>query len=75
MTMVYKYGRMHNDAACLSRALVKAEPAYTKDDDYECLLGAVNVSDMAVLQRADPELRALIEHLEGRGTTVPRVFS
>ncbi|KAM7307592.1 DDE-type integrase/transposase/recombinase [Ixodes scapularis] len=30
---------------------------------------------MAGLQRDDPELRAPIEHLEGRGSTVPRAFS
>ncbi|KAM7290794.1 DDE-type integrase/transposase/recombinase [Ixodes scapularis] len=33
------------------------------------------LDDMARRQRDDPELRALIEHLEGRGATVPRVFS
>lgn len=69
MTGVYKSDWRHAD--CLSRAPVKAEPASTDDYD-ECCFGAVNVSDLAALERADPELRVLIEHLEG--TTVPRVF-
>lgn len=36
------------------------------DDDGvdEVFLGAVNVRDIAALQRNDPELHALIEHLE-----------
>ncbi|KAM7290480.1 DDE-type integrase/transposase/recombinase [Ixodes scapularis] len=74
MTVVYKSGRKHNDADCLSRAPVEAGPACTKEDDDECFLGALDVSDMAALQRDDPELRALIEHLEGQGSAVPRGF-
>ncbi|KAM7294021.1 uncharacterized protein ISCGN_023568 [Ixodes scapularis] len=74
MTVVYKSGRKHNDADCLSRAPVEAGPSCTKEDDDECFLGALDVSDMAALQRDDPELRALIEHLEGQGSAVPRGF-
>ncbi|CAN7991601.1 unnamed protein product, partial [Ixodes hexagonus] len=40
------------------------------DDDDVGFLGVLNVNDMAKLQRDDPELRALIDHLEGRGSTV-----
>ncbi|KAM7284469.1 DDE-type integrase/transposase/recombinase [Ixodes scapularis] len=75
MTVVYKSGRKHSDADCLSRAPVETPSGSSDDDDDECFLGAVNTDDMARRQRDDPELRALIEHLEGRGDTVPRVFS
>ncbi|KAM7296981.1 retrovirus-related Pol polyprotein from transposon 17.6, partial [Ixodes scapularis] len=75
MTVVYKSGRKHSDADCLSRAPVETPSGSSDDDDDECFLGAVNTDDMARRQRDDPELRALIEHLEGRGSTVPRVFS
>lgn len=71
MTVVRKSGRKHSDADCLSRAAVEAEPACTDDDYDECFHGAVNVSDLTALQRADSQLRALIKHVEGRGTTVP----
>ncbi|KAM7294064.1 Transposon Ty3-G Gag-Pol polyprotein [Ixodes scapularis] len=75
MTVVYKSGRKHSDADCLSRAPVETPSGCSDDDDDECFLGAVNTDDMARRQRDDPELRALIEHLEGGGSTVPRVFS
>ncbi|KAM7297650.1 uncharacterized protein ISCGN_022801 [Ixodes scapularis] len=75
MTVVYKSGRKHSDADCLSRAPVETPSGSSDDEDDECFLGAVNTDDMARRQRDDPELRALIEHLEGRGGAVPRVFS
>ena len=75
MTVVYKSGRKHSDADCLSRAPVETPSGCSDDNDDECFLGAVNTDNMARRQRDDPELRALIEHLEGRGGTVPRVFS
>ncbi|KAM7298103.1 Transposon Ty3-I Gag-Pol polyprotein [Ixodes scapularis] len=74
MTVVYKSGRKHNDADCLSRAPVEAGPACIEDDDDECFLGTLDVSEMAALQRDDPELRALIEHLEGQASSVSRAF-
>lgn len=49
---------------------VEAGPACTEDDD-ECFLGALDVSDMTALQRDDPELRGLIGNLEGEGRAVP----
>ncbi|KAM7288282.1 Transposon Ty3-I Gag-Pol polyprotein [Ixodes scapularis] len=75
MTVVYKSGRKHSDADCLSRAPVETPSGCSDDNDDECFLGAVNTDDMARRQRDDPELRALIEHLEGGRSTVPRVFS
>ncbi|KAM7313608.1 Transposon Ty3-I Gag-Pol polyprotein [Ixodes scapularis] len=75
MTVVYKSGRKHSDADCLSRAPVETPSDSSDDDDDEFFLGAVNTDDMARRQRDDPELRALIEHLEGRGSAIPRVFS
>ena len=64
MTVVYKSGRKHSDADCLSRAPVETPSGSSDDDDDECFLGAVNTDDMARRQRDEPELRALIEHLE-----------
>ncbi|KAM7289580.1 Retrovirus-related Pol polyprotein from transposon 17.6 [Ixodes scapularis] len=75
MTVVYKSGRKHSDADCLSRAPVETPSGSSDDDDDECFLGAVNTDDMARRQRDYPDLRALMEHLEGRVSTVPRVFS
>lgn len=45
-----------------------------EDNDDECFLGAVDVSDMAALQRDDPQLRGLIKNLEGQESTVLHVF-
>ena len=76
VTVVYKSGRKHSDADCLSRAPVESATGCAKDDDDDDrFLGAVSANDMAALQRDDPELRALIDHLEGRGGTIPRSFS
>lgn len=73
---MYKSGLKHRDTDCLSRDPVESAPAGTDDsDDEESILGALNVDDMAALQRNDPELRALIEHLARGGRRVPRVFS
>uniref|UniRef100_A0A6B0U174 Putative transposon ty3-i gag-pol polyprotein n=1 Tax=Ixodes ricinus TaxID=34613 RepID=A0A6B0U174_IXORI len=66
--------------ACYPRGLgqtstpVEAGPACIEDDDDGCFLGALDVSDMAALQRDDPQLRALIKHLEGQARAVPRAF-
>ena len=75
LTIVHKSGRKHNDADCLSRAPVESPPAGTDDDDDARFLGAVNATDMGALQRDDPELRAVIGQLEGRGSSVSRVFA
>ncbi|KAM7307342.1 K02A2.6-like [Ixodes scapularis] len=69
ITVAYKPGRKHSDADCLSRAPVETSGCTDVDDD-ECFLGAVDFEDKAELQRDDPELRALTEHLEGRGVLV-----
>ncbi|KAM7306618.1 uncharacterized protein ISCGN_010321 [Ixodes scapularis] len=64
----------HNDADCLSRAPVEASPASIDDDDDEYFLGGQDVTNMAVHLRDNPEVRALIEHVKGQGSTVPRAF-
>lgn len=74
MTVVYKFGRKQSDADCLPRAPVEAGPPCTEDDEYECFIGALDVSDMAALPRDDTELRGLIEHLKGQESALPRVF-
>ncbi|KAM7306521.1 Transposon Tf2-6 polyprotein [Ixodes scapularis] len=75
VTIVHKSGRKHNDADCLSRAPVESPPDSTDDDDDARFLGAVTDIDMGALQRDDPELRAVIDHLEGQGSSVPRVLA
>lgn len=74
-TVVFKSGCKYIDADCLSRAPFNFAPASADDDDYECFLGAVILNEIPALQQDNPELRSLIEHLEGRGSTVPRLFS
>lgn len=76
MPVVYKSGRKHGAADCLSREPVKLAPERTGNNDGvdDVFLSAVNISDIAALQRKHFELRALIEHLEGQGNVVPRVF-
>lgn len=74
ITVVYKSGRKHSDADCLSRAPVDAAPPDREDDDFP-FLAVVTTTDMAQRQRADPGLRPLIEHLEGLDVAVPRAFA
>ncbi|KAM7287669.1 WAS/WASL-interacting protein family member 2-like [Ixodes scapularis] len=75
MIVVYKSSRKHSDADCLSRAPVETPSGSSDDDEDECFLGPVTTDDLARRQQNDPELRILIEHLEGRGSIVPRVFA
>ena len=75
VTIVHKSGRKHNDADCLSRAPVESPPDSTDDDDDARFLGAVTDTDMGALQRDDPELRAVIDNLEGKGSSVPQVLA
>lgn len=72
MKVVYKSGRIHNDADCLSRAPVDS-PDQGVEEDIP-FLGAVSMSEMAQLQRADPELLLIIQHLEGREVRIPAAF-
>lgn len=72
ITVVYKSGRQHSDADCLSRAPVT--PA--DDEEYDIpFLGAVNTTTMSQKQREDPELRPLIDFLEGQTSSVPKAFT
>ncbi|XP_075728183.1 uncharacterized protein LOC142769125 isoform X2 [Rhipicephalus microplus] len=72
ITVIYKSGKKHSDADCLSRAPVDQPPPDDPDHDY--FLGTITTDDFAERQRADPELKALIEYLEGRSTEVSKVF-
>lgn len=73
MTVVYKSGRKHSDADCLSRAPIDSARSGT-DEDFP-FLGAVSPSQMAQLQRDDPELLLVIQHLEGLDVRIPRAFA
>lgn len=70
LQIVHKSGRRHNDADSLSRAPV--EPAGDNAEEDTAFIGAVSLSDMATSQRADPELGALIDYLEGQNPVLPR---
>ena len=72
VTVVYKSGRKHTDADCLSRAPVESTPPDQTDD--ESFLMAVTASDLAQKQRDDLELRPLIDYLEGQLKQPPRTF-
>lgn len=72
ITVVYKSGRKHSDADCLSRAPMESAPA--EDGDDLLLPGVVSTADMTEYQRSDAELLKLIKHLEGQPVRVPRVF-
>lgn len=72
MTVVYKSGRKHSDADCLSRAPVDPSTDACNDDDI--LLTALSASCLADQQCADLELRDVMEFLNGSNTTAPRAF-
>ena len=72
ITVVYKSGRKHSDADCLSRAPVEPPPQDDQDDDT--FLGPISADEFAEQQRADPELRSLVDYLEGKTVIVPKVF-
>lgn len=72
ITVVYKSGRKHCDADCLSRAPVPGGSSDV-DEDYP-FIGVVHSTDMAAHQLADAELRPLIEYLHGTNATAPRAF-
>ncbi|KAK8777518.1 hypothetical protein V5799_029140 [Amblyomma americanum] len=71
VTVVYKSGRKHTDADCLSRAPVDAPPL---DDDEDAFLGPISASSFAQQQRSDPNLKGLIEYLEGKVSSPPASF-
>ncbi|KAM7308949.1 uncharacterized protein ISCGN_012580 [Ixodes scapularis] len=60
---------------CFSRASVESPPDITDDDDDARFLGAITDTDMGALQRDDLELRAVINHLEGQESSVPRFLA
>lgn len=71
VTVVYKSGRKHSDADCLSRAPVDTPP---KDDDDDAFLGLLSSSDFARQQQSDPDLQRLHEYLEGKSPSPPALF-
>lgn len=73
MTVVYKSGRQHLDADCLSRSPIK--PPSPEDDECAGFLGVVDAAVISRQQQDDPELNSLIDFLNGRATNAPRVFS
>lgn len=75
MTIVYKSGKRHSDADCLSRAPVDPFPADDDDSDDTALIGVLDVSTISEQQRKDAELRPLLDFVQGRTTTVPKMFA
>lgn len=76
VTVVYKSGRKHSDADCLSRAPIQpAASTSTEDGQDFAFLGAVTTSEMAHHQKSDPELLLLIKYLQGQSVDVPRAFA
>ncbi|KAK8786810.1 hypothetical protein V5799_023415 [Amblyomma americanum] len=67
-TIIYKSGRKHTDADSLSRSPVQP---YEGNAEDEAFLGAVTSSDIIAQQRADDELKLLMEHLEGHHPSIP----
>ncbi|XP_072143827.1 retrovirus-related Pol polyprotein from transposon 412 isoform X2 [Dermacentor andersoni] len=72
ITVTYKSGRKHSDADCLSRAPIDPPPQDDEDDD--AFLRIISAEDFAEQQRADPELKGLVDYLEGHTDVVPRAF-
>lgn len=75
MTIVYKSGKRHSDADCLSRAPVGPPPADEDDSDDAALIGVLDAPTISEQQREDAELRPLIDFLQGHTTTVPKTFA
>lgn len=71
-TVAYKSGKRHADADCLSRSPVETA---AQDDDDTVFLGLVDTADLSRQQRDDIELLPLIDYLEGRTNSVPRLFT
>lgn len=73
ITVVYRSGRKHSDADCLSRAPI---PLTSSDLEQDLpFLGVVDTVRMADLQRADTDLLALIQYLQGADVVIPRPLS
>lgn len=73
VTIVHKSGKRHTDADCLSRSPV--EPATLAAEDETAFLGVLDTSAFAQQQRDDPELLGLINFLDGRTQTAPKIFA
>lgn len=73
VSIVYKSGRKHSDADCLSRTPI--DKISIDEDDDGGFLGAIIPSDLAQDQQNDPELRPVIDYLEGCASQLPRPFA
>lgn len=56
-------------------APVECARSCADNDVDEVLIGVVNGDDTANLQRDNPELRSVMDYIEGRESAVPRVFA
>lgn len=72
ITMVYKSGKRHTDADCLSRSPIESAAAF---DEETAFLGILDTSTIADHQHDDPELLGLINYLEGRSQNAPKAFT
>lgn len=74
ITPSHKSGRKHRGDDCLSRAPV--EPSLTvSDDDGDAFLRAVHDTIIRERHYSDPEIQAVLDHLENQACDVPQVFS
>lgn len=73
MTVIYKSGKQHSDADCLSRAPV--EHPGPEDDDDAAFLGAIDPPTLSTQQREEAELQPLLDFPEGRTARKPKLFA
>ena len=68
--IVYRSGRQHSDADCLSRFPLSGDNE-SRDDD-ELFLGMIDVPTLSEKQRLDPELNRFIHYLDNPHEAAPR---
>lgn len=74
MTVVYKSGKRHSDADCLSRAPVGNAPADDDDVDDGPLIGVLSAATISEQQQEDQELLPVIDFLQGKANRPPKSF-